>query len=170
MKAHLDDRLINELAEADPEVELDEALSKHLGLCAACREELSLARMVNNALSAVPRIEAPTELFDGVMASVAVKRRSHQRSTMAWAAMAAMTTMIVVVLWLVAGGAASLTIEALEAMRSLDLVTRIATSVWRTIPMELFFLCTALLLASSAVLKRLVSRAERRANIEAEAG
>lgn len=170
MKAHLNDTLINELAEADPEAELDQAVSKHLGLCATCREELSLARMVNNALNAVPRIEAPPELLDGVMTGVALKRRSSQRATLVWAAMAALSAMTLVVLWLVAGGAASLTIEALEAVRSLDLLTRIASSVWRTIPMELFFLCTALLLLSSAVLKRLVSRAERRPEVEAEAG
>lgn len=170
MKAHLNDTLINELAEADPEAELDEAVSKHLSLCAACREELSLARMVNGALNAVPRMEAPPELLEGVMTGIAVKRRASQRATFAWAAMAALTAMTMVVLWLIAGGAASLTIEALEAVRSLDLVTRIASSVWRTIPMELFFLCTALLLISSAVLKRLMSRAERSAEIKVEAG
>jgi predicted anti-sigma-YlaC factor YlaD len=170
MKAHLNDTLINELADADPEAELDETVSEHLSLCAACREELSLARMVNSALDAVPRMEAPPELLHNVMTGVVAKRRSSQKATLAWAAMAAMTAMTLVILWLIAGGAASLTIEAIEAVRSLDLVTRIASSIWRTIPMELFFLCTALLLASSAVLKRLLSHVERRAKVEAEAG
>jgi len=170
METHLSDTLINELADAAPEAELDEAVSKHLADCALCREELSLARLVNGALNAVPRMVAPPELLEGVMASIAAKQRTSQRATFVWATMAALATVTVVVLWLVAGGAASLTIEAIETIRSLDLVSRIASSVWRTIPMELFFLCTVLLLASSAALKRLMSRAEHRPEAEAEAG
>jgi methionine synthase I (cobalamin-dependent) len=168
MEAHLSGAQIDELAEAGAGV--DETLSRHLAECAACREELALARSVAAELDAVPRMAAPPELFDGVMAAVAAKARARQRATFAWAAAAAAAAVAVVVLWLLAGGAAVVAIETIEAVRSLELVTRVATSVWRAVPLELFVLCTFVLVAGSAVLSRLVSRAGARANATAEVG
>jgi hypothetical protein len=170
MEAHLNGAQIDELAEAPPEAEVDESLARHLAACAACREELTLARAVAAALVAVPRMVAPPELFDGVMAAVAAKSQARQRATIAWAAAAALVTVAVVVLWLVSGGAAAVAVEAIDAVRSLDLFTRVATSVWRAIPIELFVLCTLVLVAASATLSRLVSRGGPRTDAAAEVG
>lgn len=170
MKGHLKEALIDELAEAAPEAELTPAVAEHLESCPLCQEELTLARMVNDALEAVPGLEAPPELLGGVMEGVAEKSRRMRRRSIAGAAMAGLMALTVVLLWLVAGGAAALVVEALEALRSIEMVTRIVTSIWRTIPLELFTLCAAVMLASSALLSRLVTRIARRPDAAVEAG
>lgn len=169
MEAHLSGAQIDELAEAGPGAEVDAGLARHLAECAACRQELALARAVAAALVAVPRMVAPPQLLDGVMAAVAARSRARQRAALAWAAAAALAAVAVVVLWLVAGGAAVVAIEAIDAVRSLDLLTRVATSVWRAVPIELFVLCTVVLAAASATLSRLVTRGVGRASADATA-
>lgn len=170
MKGHLDEALIDKLAEAGEEAVEESGVTEHLASCALCREELELARMVMTGLNDVPRLEAPPELLQSVMAGVEKKATSQRRQGVILGTLAILMTIVTAVLWLFSGGAASLVIEALETVRSLEMLTRITTSVWRTIPVELFTLCTIILVASSAVLSRLVRRARQGADAAVEAG
>lgn len=169
MTAHLTDARIQELAELDSEVELEEAVEQHLSSCRQCSEELALAQMVADALDSVPRMNmvAPPELLEGVMGSLALQRRRQQRRTFVMAASATLAALSLVVLWFMAGGAAILVLELIETMRSVELVTSIASSVWRTIPVELFTLSALVLIAASATLSRLVARGGAEAKAEA---
>jgi hypothetical protein len=169
MKGHLSEALIDELAEARDEVEGDADLLEHLATCALCRREVELARVVMAGLDSVPRLEAPAALLQGVMARVERKSLAFDRRGFIFGVLTIFVALIVSMLWLFSGGAATLVLEALETIRSLETFTRITTSVWRTIPLELFTLCAVVLVASSAVLSRLMRRARRGSSAAVEA-
>lgn len=160
MTRHLTEAHIQELADSGPEARLDAETEHHLSACGQCREELALARMVTEALDSIPQMytAAPPELLEGVMGSLALRKRRHQRRNLIAAASATLAALSLIVLWFMAGGAATLVIELIETMRSVELVTRIASSVWRTIPVELFTLSALVLVIASATLGRLVVR------------
>jgi anti-sigma factor RsiW len=171
MNGHLTEATIDALAEA-PEgaAPADAAAAAHLARCPECRDEVRLARELFLALAAVPRLEAPPTLALHVMAEVSRRQVVSQGRTVLWAALAALAAAAVVVIWLLGGGAAGLVVEALDAARAADLVARVAASVWRTVPVEVFVICTIVLVASSAALGRLVGHGHRSDDAATAAG
>ncbi len=171
MKGHLTEAIIDELVDSKSAADtLEPDVEQHLSSCAECREELTLARLVNEALDGVPEMEPPALLLENVMAGVAHKTALSRGRTVMWAALGGLAAIAIVVLWLASGGATGLVIEALQTVRALEMVSRIANSVWRTIPVELFLSCTLILLASSAALGGLVGRVRRAGSAAVEAG
>lgn len=170
MKRHLSDEQIDKLAEVGADsIEGDEELSGHLECCAECRQELSLARTVDHALSSVPRMVPPPELFDGVMSAL-VAARAKQRRSAAMVASMATAAMVFVSWWLFSGGAAQVALEALEVARSVRLAAHVATAVGEVLPLEMLVACALVLLGSTAVLGRMMARMTSGPDVTATAG
>ncbi len=170
MKPHLSDEQIDKLAEVGVDsIEGEDELLGHLECCSDCRQELALARTVDHALSSVPRLIAPPELFDGVMGTLAAAKSKQRRATALIASMGT-AAMVFVSWWLVSGGAAQVALEAVEVARSVRLAAHVATAVGSVLPMEMLIACAVVLLGSTAVLGRMMARVARGPDVTATVG
>lgn len=156
MSRHLTDETIDQLLEA-PE-EAPEEAAHHLEECSLCQAELRLARRVDDALAAVPRMVAPPALLEGVMTAV-VAARAQRRRIVAISATVAVVGLAAVVVWLVSGGAATVALQAVELTRALGVVSSVGAALWHAFQVPLVVAAFAVLLLSSAALRRVVARA-----------
>jgi len=155
MGTHLRDERIDELLEPCEPGSLEER--EHLSACSTCRTELALARAVEDALKAVPRLRAPPSFVAAVMASV-VAARARRRRAVALASIAGAAALAVILVWLATGGVAAVTLDAIELTRSLGVVARVTAALWNAFPVAFVLGAAAVLLCSGAALRRVVAR------------
>lgn len=167
MTRHLTDETIDLLLAAHEAAA--PGATEHLAGCEACRNELELARLVEDALAAVPRMTAPAALLQGVMTALVAARRRRRR-LVAFGLVAAAAALAVVVLWVLSGGVATVVVDGLAMTRSLAVAARVLEALWAAMPVPLALAAALVLLASTAALGRLVARATGEPTAPAEAG
>jgi predicted anti-sigma-YlaC factor YlaD len=156
MQRHLTDSAIERLVDSTPEA-LDEEQQAHLAQCGTCRDEVKLAQAIALTLGSVPLTQAPPELFQGVIEAVAKAPRPRQAL---WhMGFFALGALVLLLLWLGAGGAGPWALETVTALRSLAFVGRLAGSLGSSLPLEIVILCTVIMVGGCAALRQLVLRA-----------
>ena len=172
MTEHLDDDLIERLAESgeEGERELPDPVREHLAACRQCREEVALARRIVSGLEAIPRLEPPPVLLENVMSEVRRRQARSEVWTLLGALTAALFALVVVGVALPEQGAAGLIASTVRILQGGIAFGRAVFSLARAFPTELLAAGMVVLLASSLGLGSLMRRASDGRQRTAESG